>query len=98
MRWVYLDIGKFVGLAETIDESIRYRFRTPHDGGPTAPCVLAGPTCDSADVLYEKPPFQLPLASSRRQGAHPLHRRLYDDLLSVGFNGFPPLRTYPHLI
>ena len=24
MRWVYLDIGKFGGLAETMDESIRY--------------------------------------------------------------------------
>ena len=29
VRWVYLDIGKFHGLAETIDESIRYPIRTP---------------------------------------------------------------------
>ena len=28
VRWVYLDIGKFGGLAETMDESIRYPIRT----------------------------------------------------------------------
>ena len=28
LRWVYLDIGKFGGLAETMDESIRYPIRT----------------------------------------------------------------------
>ena len=32
VRWVYLDIGKFGGLAETMDESIRYPIRTAHDG------------------------------------------------------------------
>jgi len=31
------------------DESIRYQIRTPRDGGEIAPCVLAGPTCDSAE-------------------------------------------------
>ena len=70
VRWVYLDIGKFHGLAETMDESIRYPVRTPRDGGAMAPCVLAGPTCDSADVMYEKTPYMLPLsARDRRQGA-----------------------------
>ena len=28
MKWVYLDIGKFNGLAETMDEMIRYPIRT----------------------------------------------------------------------
>ena len=31
--WVYLDIGKFGGLAETMGEAIRYPIQTPHDGG-----------------------------------------------------------------
>ncbi|HBN48479.1 MAG TPA: ornithine decarboxylase, partial [Thalassospira sp.] len=62
VRWVYLDIGKFGGLAETMDEAIRYPITTIHDGGDVAPCVLAGPTCDSADVLYEKKPYDLPVA------------------------------------
>src|SRR5690606_8081538 len=29
-RWVFLDIGKFSGLAETMDEAIRYQFETRH--------------------------------------------------------------------
>lgn len=91
-RWVYLDIGKFSGLAETMDEAIRYQFITPHDGMETGPCILAGPSCDSADVLYEKRPVQLPLALKagdrfiiRCCGAYT------SSYSSVGFNGFPPL-------
>jgi ornithine decarboxylase len=61
-RWVYLDVGKFNGLAETMDESIKYRIRTPAEGGPTGVAVLAGPTCDSADILYEKTEYRLPMA------------------------------------
>ncbi len=59
-RWVYLDIGKFGGLAETMDECIKYRLRI-HREGLTGPVILAGPTCDSADVLYEKTSYDLPL-------------------------------------
>jgi ornithine decarboxylase len=91
-RWVYLDIGKFSGLAETIDEAIRYQFATPRDGGQTGPCILAGPSCDSADVLYERRPVNLPLALAsgdriviRNCGAYT------SSYSSVGFNGFPPL-------
>jgi ornithine decarboxylase len=62
IRWVYLDIGKFHGLAETMDEAIRYPIRTEHDGDERVPCVLAGPTCDSADVMYEKEPYLLPFS------------------------------------
>src|SRR6476646_2187022 len=36
VRWVYLDLGKFGGLAETMDESIRYPIRTPRDGDAVA--------------------------------------------------------------
>ena len=62
VRWVYLDIGKFHGLAETMDEAIRYPIRTPRDGSSMGPCVLAGPTCDSVDVMYEKLPYDLPFS------------------------------------
>jgi len=62
VRWVYLDIGKFHGLAETIGESIRYPIRTSKDRDDTAPCIIAGPTCDSVDVLYEKTPYPLPVS------------------------------------
>jgi ornithine decarboxylase len=62
VRWVYLDIGKFHGLAETMDEAIRYPIKTPRDGSEMGPCVLAGPTCDSVDVMYEKEPYLLPFS------------------------------------
>jgi ornithine decarboxylase len=95
VRWVYLDIGKFGGLAETMDESIRYPIRTPHDGDEVGPCVLAGPTCDSADVLYEKRPYDLPISLEigdkvliEGTGAYTA------TYASVAFNGFAPLRTY----
>lgn len=91
-RWVYLDIGLFSGLAETMGEAIRYRIETDADGGDTGPCVLAGPTCDSADVLYEKRPVQLPLALQAGDGVRILAAGAYTaSYSSVGFNGFPPL-------
>jgi ornithine decarboxylase len=95
VRWVYLDIGKFGGLAETMDESIRYPIRTPRDGDPTAPCVLAGPTCDSMDVLYERKPYDLPVSLEigdkvliEGAGAYTA------TYASVAFNGFAPLKAY----
>ncbi|MGA2894220.1 MAG: type III PLP-dependent enzyme [Xanthobacteraceae bacterium] len=95
VRWVYLDIGKFGGLAETMDESIRYPIKTPHDGDEVGPCVLAGPTCDSADVLYEKRPYDLPISLEigdkvliEGTGAYTA------TYAAVAFNGFAPLRTF----
>jgi len=95
VRWVYLDIGKFHGLAETIGESIRYPIRTGKDRDETAPCIIAGPTCDSVDVLYEKTPYPLPVSLAigdkvliEAAGAYTA------SYSSVGFNGYPPLRQY----
>src|SRR3546814_7834579 len=49
-RWVFLDIGKFGGLAETMDEAISYPIRSRRDGSEAGPCVVDRPTCDSAHV------------------------------------------------
>ncbi|HNP61984.1 MAG TPA: type III PLP-dependent enzyme [Nitrospirales bacterium] len=93
-RWVYLDIGKFGGLAETMDECIKYRLRTFRQG-PTGPVILAGPTCDSADVLYEKTSYELPMDLAIGDRIEVLSAGAYtSSYASVGFNGFPPLRTY----
>ena len=95
LRWVYLDIGKFGGLAETMDESIRYPIRTPHDGKRTGPCVLAGPTCDSMDVMYEKNPYALPVSLSIGDKVLIEGTGAYTATYSaVAFNGFAPLKTY----
>jgi ornithine decarboxylase len=94
-RWVYLDIGKFGGLAETMDEAIRYPIVTGKDGDEKAPCVIAGPTCDSADVLYEKTPYDLPVTLTvgdevliEATGAYTT------TYAAVAFNGFSPLKSY----
>ena len=94
-RWVYLDVGKFNGLAETIDESIKYRILTPGRGGSSGPVVLAGPTCDSADILYERTDYRLPLGLRVGDKVEILSTGAYTaSYASVGFNGFPPIRTY----
>lgn len=93
-RWVYLDVGKFHGLAETMDEAIRYRLQTSRDGGETSPVVLAGPTCDSADILYEKADYRLPVALEAGDKVLILATGAYTTTYSaVSFNGFPPLAS-----
>ena len=59
-----------------------------------APCVVAGPTCDSVDVLYEKNPYPLPVSLAigdkvliEAAGAYT------SSYSSIGFNGFPPLKS-----
>src|ERR1700687_3024821 len=95
VRWVYLDIGKFHGLAETIGESIRYPIRTAKDRDETAPCIIAGPTCDSVDVLYEKTPYPLPVSLAIGDKVLIEAAGAYTSTYSsVGFNGYPPLRQY----
>lgn len=92
-RWVYLDIGRFNGLTETWGESIRYRITTARDGGPVGPVVLAGPSCDSADVLYETYEYQLPMALQAGDQVEIHAAGAYTaSYASVGFNGFPPLQ------
>jgi len=93
-RWVYLDIGKFGGLAETMDEAIQYSITTER-AGRAEPVILAGPTCDSADVLYERADYRLPtdLKIGDRITIHGAgaYTTTY---ASVAFNGFEPLRQY----
>jgi len=95
LRWVYLDIGKFGGLAETMEEDIRYPLKTRHDRDAKAPCVVAGPTCDSADVLYEKTPYELPVSLSIGDEVLIEGTGAYTTTYAtVAFNGFPPLKSY----
>jgi len=78
-----------------MDESIRYPIRTDRDGERTAPCVIAGPTCDSADVLYEKTPYELPVSLSIGDEVLIEGTGAYTQTYSaVAFNGFPPLKAY----
>jgi ornithine decarboxylase len=95
VRWVYLDIGRFGGLAETEGEAIKYAFATPHDGGAEGPVTIAGPTCDSTDTLYEKSNYRLPLALEAGDRVALLATGAYvTTYASQGFNGFRPLAEH----
>jgi ornithine decarboxylase len=96
-RWVYLDVGLFQGLIETLGEAIKYPIYTPKmDDKPVeGTVVLAGPTCDSADIMYENSHYQLPLNLAVGDRLYWLTTGAYtNSYSSVEFNGFPPLATY----
>jgi ornithine decarboxylase len=93
-RWVYLDVGVFNGLIETVGECIRFPIRTPKDGGPTMPVVLAGATCDSFDVMYDKAGYVLPASLAVGDRVQILSTGAYTyPYSSIEFNGFPPLKV-----
>lgn len=93
-RWVYTDVGVFNGLMETIDESIKYPVYT-EKSGETGDVILAGPTCDSLDIIYEHFKYQLPLSLESGDRLYWLSTGAYTaSYSSIEFNGFPPLQTY----
>jgi len=95
VRWVYLDIGRFGGLAETEGEAIKYRIATTHDGTQTGPVAIAGPTCDGADILYERSNYRLPLALATGDRVELLATGAYvTTYASQRFNGFAPLAEH----
>ena len=95
VRWVYLDIGRFGGLAETEGEAIKYAIVTPHDGTAMGPVAIAGPTCDGADIMYEKSNYRLPMALTSGDKVELLSAGAYvTTYASQRFNGFAPLAEY----
>jgi ornithine decarboxylase len=96
-RWVYMDTGRFNGLIETLDESIKYPIVTSKDapGVKEAEVILAGPTCDSMDILYEDHKYRMPVDLKIGDRIYILSTGAYTaSYASVGFNGFPPIKTY----
>ena len=93
-RWVYLDVGKFSGLIETLGESIKYPVYTDKQG-ELEDVVLAGPTCDSADIMYEDHKYPLPLNLAIGDRLYWFSTGAYTTSYSaIEFNGFPPLKAY----
>ena len=77
-RWVYLDCGKFHGLAETMDEAIRYRIRhrTTAAGpawsrSPVRPATR--PTCSTEKIRLRPAVGARRRRSRRRDGDGRLH-------------------------
>lgn len=93
-RWVYVDVGKFSGLIETMGESIKYPVYSEKQG-EYEDAVLAGPTCDSADIMYEDHKYPLPLNLAIGDRLYWFSTGAYTTSYSaIEFNGFPPLRGY----
>jgi len=91
--WVYLDIGKFGGLIETIDESIKFPIYFDK-AGLCEEIILAGPTCDSMDILYEHYKYKMPDTVVPGDRVYIFTAGAYTQTYSSNyFNGFPPLRA-----
>ncbi len=92
--WVFLDIGKFGGLIETLDEAIKYPIYFEGSGNARE-IIVAGPTCDSMDILYEKWTYTMPDSARIGDRVYILTTGAYtQSYSSVYFNGFPPLSSY----
>ena len=94
-RWIYLDVGKFNGLIETLDECIKYPLITTKDGDKEGDVIIAGPTCDSMDIMYENAKYRLPITLKQGDKVYWLSTGAYTSTYAaVAFNGFPPIKTY----
>jgi len=96
-RWVYLDTGKFNGLIETLNESIKYPIVTANEDSEAEEeeVIIAGPTCDSQDILYEDHKYLLPVDLKIGDKLYFLSAGAYTaSYASVCFNGFSPIKTY----
>ena len=84
-RWMHWDAGLFGGVIETT-EGLKYKIRTDRSG-PDVAWNVAGPTCDSVDVVMRDEPLPSDLQEGdfiylRNAGA-------YTTAYASEFNGFP---------
>ena len=84
-RWMHWDAGLFGGVIETT-EGLKYKFRSDRSG-PDIPWHVAGPTCDSVDVILRDEP----LPSDLQEGDFVYIRNAgaYTTAYASEFNGFP---------
>lgn len=93
-RWVYTDVGMFNGLIETLGEAIKYPISSSKVGEEEE-VILAGPTCDSLDIMYEQHKYLLPLSLEIGDHIYWFSTGAYTtSYSSIEFNGFPPLDYY----
>ncbi len=94
-EWMYLDAGIWNGLDECEGEAMKYPIMTTIDSRKMKEFILAGPTCDSHDILYEHFRYELPSSIKEGDQLFFLSTGAYTwQVSSVGFNGFPPLKVY----
>lgn len=86
-EWLYLDVGVFHGLVETW-EAIGFEFplRTDKDGDAQKEFILAGPTCDSGDVIDRN--AKLPESLTLGDRLYILSTGAYTNAMAF-YNGIP---------
>ncbi len=84
-RWMYWDAGVFGGIIET-QEGLIYEIRTDRNGREI-PWVVAGPTCDSMDVLMRDQ--MLPEDVQENDFIYIPNAGAYTSSYASNFNGFP---------
>lgn len=84
-RWVYLDAGMFGGIIETT-EGLQYDVVTEREGA-LIPCTVAGPTCDSVDVVMREQ--SLPEDLQADDFVYIPNAAAYTTAYASSFNGFP---------
>jgi len=95
--WLYLDCGIYNGLFEAMNELIKYPVFLELADCQTniKEFIIAGPTCDSMDILYINNKYSLSAEIKDKDRIYILSTGAYADICSsVGFNGFPPLKAY----
>lgn len=93
-RWIYTDVGMFSGLMETLNESIKYPIYC-EKSGELEHAVIAGPTCDSMDIMYENNKYALPLDLEIGDRLYWFSTGAYTtSYSSIEFNGFSPLKQF----
>lgn len=84
-RWMYWDAGMFGGVIETT-EGLRYEIVTDRNG-PRIPWSVAGPTCDSVDILMREE--MLPEDIREGDFIYIPNAGAYTTAYASNFNGFP---------
>jgi ornithine decarboxylase len=84
-RWVYLDAGMFGGIIETT-EGLQYDVVTER-GGKLIPWTVAGPTCDSVDIIMRDQ--LLPEDLEADDFVYIPNAGAYTTAYASNFNGFP---------
>jgi len=85
VRWIYLDAGMFGGIIETT-EGLQYEVLTERTGSLIA-CTVAGPTCDSVDVVMREQ--MLPEDLQADDFVFIPNAAAYTTAYASTFNGFP---------
>lgn len=96
-KWLFTDAGVFNGFIQTLEQSIKYPCfiykKQEYQNGQEY--IIAGPTCDSMDILYRKNKIQL--SNECRSGDKMIwcstgaYTKSY---ASIQFNGFPSIPLY----